>query len=89
MTRQPGKKGFCEDTAYDGATGRALARLAVPVGWSVVGRLERADSFERPISVRLRAEGPDGSSVDFNSGERYCRLGAGAKGMNVMAAMYV
>lgn len=88
MTRQPGKKGFCEDTAYDGATGRALARLAVPVGWSVVGRLERADSFERPISVRLRAEGPDGSSVDFNSGERYCRLGAGAKGMNVMAAMY-
>ena len=63
MTRQPGKKGFCEDTAYDGATGRALARLAVPVGWSVVGRLERADSFERPISVRLRAEGPDGSSV--------------------------
>lgn len=88
MTRQPGKKGFCEATAYDGATGRALARLAVPVGWSVVGRLERADSFERPISVRLRAEGPDGSSVDFNSGERYCRLGAGAKGMNVMAAMY-
>ena len=88
MTRKPGKKGFCEATAYDGATGRALARLAVPVGWSVVGRLERADSFERPISVRLRAEGPDGSSVDFNSGERYCRLGAGAKGMNVMAAMY-
>lgn len=88
MTLESGKKGLCEVVAYDGATGRALARVAIPAGWSVEGWLERADSFERPISVRLRAGGPDGSSVDFNSGERYCRLGVGAKGMNVMAAMY-
>lgn len=88
MTQESSEKGFCEVVACDGATGRALARVQIPAGWSVTGRLERADSFERPMSVRLRAEGPDGTSVDFNSGERYCRLGAGAKGLNVVAAMY-
>ena len=83
-----GQAGFAETTVFDCATGRALARVAVPEGWAVSGRLERVRSFERPTRVRVLAQGPEGSRIEFQSGDRFCVLGAGAKGLGVMGAMY-
>lgn len=83
-----GQAGFAETTVFDCATGRALARVAVPEGWAVSGQLERVRSFERPMRVRVLAQGPEGSRIEFQSGDRFCVLGAGAKGLGVMGAMY-
>lgn len=83
-----GQAGFAETTVFDCATGRALARVAVPEGWAVSGRLERVRSFERPMRVRVLAQGPEGSRIEFQSGDRFCVLGAGVKGLGVMGAMY-
>lgn len=52
------------------------------------GQLERVRSFERPMRVRVLAQGPEGSRIEFQSGDRFCVLGAGAKGLGVMGAMY-
>jgi hypothetical protein len=83
-----GQAGFAETTVFDCATGRALARVAVPEGWAVFGQLERVRSFERPMRVRVLAQGPEGSRIEFQSGDRFCVLGAGVKGLGVMGAMY-
>ncbi len=83
-----GQAGFAETTVFDCATGRALARVAVPEGWAVSGQLERVRSFERPMRVRVLAQGPEGSRIEFQSGDRFCVLGAGVKGLGVMGAMY-
>lgn len=83
-----GRAGFAETTVFDCATGRALARVAVPEGWAVSGQLERVRSFERPMRVRVLAQGPEGSRIEFQSGDRFCVLGAGVKGLGVMGAMY-
>lgn len=83
-----GQAGFAETTVFDCATGRALARVAVPEGWAVSGQLERVRSFERPMRVRVLAQGPEGSRIEFQSGDRFCVLGAGVKGPGVMGAMY-
>ena len=83
-----GQAGFAETTVFDCATGRALARVAVPEGWAVAGQLERVRSFERPMRVRVLAQGPEGSRIEFQSGDRFCVLGAGVKGLGVMGAMY-
>lgn len=83
-----GQAGFAETTVFDCATGRALARVAVPEGWAVSGQLERVRSFERPMRVRVLAQGPEGSRIEFQSGDRFCVLGAGAKGLGAMGAMY-
>lgn len=82
-----GQAGFAETTVFDCATGRALARVAVPEGWAVSGQLERVRSFERPMRVRVLAQGPEGSRVEFQSGDRFCVLGAGVKGLGAMGAM--
>lgn len=83
-----GQAGFAETTVFDCATGRTLARVAVPEGWAVSGQLERVRSFERPMRVRVLAQGPEGSRIEFQSGDRFCVLGAGVKGLGVMGAMY-
>lgn len=83
-----GQAGFAETTVFDCATGRALARVAVPEGWAVSGQLERVRSFERPMRVRVLAQGPEDSRIEFQSGDRFCVLGAGVKGLGVMGAMY-
>lgn len=83
-----GQAGFAETTVFDCATGRALARVAVPEGWAVSGQLERVRSFECPMRVRVLAQGPEGSRIEFQSGDRFCVLGAGVKGLGVMGAMY-
>ena len=83
-----GQAGFAETTVFDCATGRALARVAVPEGWAVSGQLERVRSFERPMRVRVLAQGPEGSRIEFQSSDRFCVLGAGVKGLGVMGAMY-
>lgn len=83
-----GQAGFAETTVFDCATGRALARVAVPEGWAVSGQLERVRSFERPMRVRVLAQGPESSRIEFQSGDRFCVLGAGVKGLGAMGAMY-
>lgn len=40
------------------------------------------------MRVRVLAQGPEGSRIEFQSGDRFCVLGAGVKGLGVMGAMY-
>lgn len=79
---------YSEQVIVDQVTGRVLARASLPQGWRVQGRLERMDSFDRPLQVRVTAVGPEGTSLEFRTGERYCQLGGAAKGANAMAALY-
>ena len=79
---------YPEQVIVDQVTGRVLARASLPQGWRAQGQLERMDSFDRPLQVRVTAVGPEGTSLEFRTGERYCQLGGAAKGANAMAALY-
>lgn len=66
-----GQAGFAETTVFDCATGRALARVAVPEGWARSGHVASDYTWTDGFSDAMRGVNtwvrPDGTEVETST----------------------